>query len=65
MRRMRIMFNPDMLNGLVAIILSFFAPMLAFIPLFFKIPLLIFIYFYIATVRRKELIERRKPEGEG
>ncbi|MVM29115.1 DUF1211 domain-containing protein [Spirosoma sp. HMF4905] len=53
-KRYRIMFNLDMLNGLVSIVVSFFAPVTAFVLLFFKIPLMLFVYFYIASIRRKQ-----------
>src|ERR1700740_932781 len=43
-RRMRIMFNLEMVNGIVSIIVSFFSPTVAFILLFFKIPLIVFAY---------------------
>ena len=59
-RRMRIMFNLDMLNGIVSISLSFFSPVLAFILLFFKIPLFVFASLYIAAQRRKEMGHKKK-----
>ena len=52
-KRYKIMFNLDMLNGLISLIICFFAPFAAFILLFFKIPLLLFASFYIASLRRK------------
>ncbi|WP_169630221.1 TMEM175 family protein [Flavobacterium humi] len=57
-KRYQVMFNLDMLNGLVSVIVCFFAPLTAFILLFFKIPLLIFASFYIASKRRKEKKKR-------
>ncbi len=53
-RRMKVMFNLDMLNGIVSIIVSFFAPAIAFVLLFFKIPLFVFASFYIASQKRKQ-----------
>jgi uncharacterized membrane protein len=53
-KRFRVMFNLDMLNGLTAIAVSFFAPVTAFVLLFFKIPLIMFASFYIASLRRKQ-----------
>lgn len=50
--RFRIMFNLDMLNGLISIVLSFWKPTLAFCFLFFKIPIFIFGAFYIARLRK-------------
>ncbi|GAB3517520.1 TMEM175 family protein [Emticicia fontis] len=54
-RRFRIMFNLDMLNGLIALIVSFFAPMVAFILLYVKLPVMVFGTIYIASLRRKGL----------
>jgi uncharacterized membrane protein len=50
--RFRIMFNLDMLNGLIAIVVAFFAPVTAFVLLFFKIPLMVYLSFYLGSVRR-------------
>lgn len=65
-RRFRIMFNLDMLNGLIAIVVSFFAPMVAFVLLYIKLPVMIFGTFYIASLRRKELgkDDRRRREAK-
>jgi uncharacterized membrane protein len=52
-QRFNVVFNLDMLNGLVAIGVSFFAPVVAFILLYFKIPLMLFSFFYLASLRRK------------
>lgn len=62
-RRMRIMFNLDMINGLIAVGLSFFYPKLSFILLFFKVPLFLIAMFYIAYLRRKEGPPIRKGRG--
>jgi uncharacterized membrane protein len=53
LKRMQLMFNLDMLNGLVAVIVCLFHPVAAFMLLFFKIPLFIFASFYIAAQHRK------------
>lgn len=58
-KRFRVMFNLDMLNALVAIAVSFFAPVTAFILLFFKLPLFLFGTFYIASERRKEILNKK------
>lgn len=50
--RFRIMLNLDMLNGFVAIIISFLYPKAAFFILFFKIPIFIFMIFYTGYRRR-------------
>ncbi|MEI9958456.1 MAG: hypothetical protein WDM90_19610 [Ferruginibacter sp.] len=54
-KRFRIMFNLDMLNGLICIILSFFVPKIAFFFLFFKVPILFFMTIYITNERRKDM----------
>jgi uncharacterized membrane protein len=46
-RRFRLIFNLDMINGLVCVILSFFLPTLAFVFLFFKLPMFLFATFYM------------------
>jgi uncharacterized membrane protein len=63
-KRLEVMFNLDMLNGIVAIIVSFISPVLAFILLFFKIPLFIFASFYIAAQKRKGNMGKRSPNKE-
>ncbi len=54
-KRFRLMFNLDMLNGLVCLALSFFVPKITFFLLFFKIPVLFFATIYLARQRKKEL----------
>ena len=51
--RLRLTFNLDMINSLVCVILSFFRPTLAFIFLFFKLPMFLFAAFYLAGKRKK------------
>jgi uncharacterized membrane protein len=53
LKRYQIMFNLDMVNGLVCVILSFFVPKIAFFLLFFKVPVLFFATIYIVNQRRK------------
>ena len=53
-QRIDVMFTLDLLNGIVAVIVSFFSPVIAFILLFFKIPLFIAASFYITAQRRKK-----------
>jgi uncharacterized membrane protein len=55
-RRFRIIFNLDMINSLVCVILSFFFPTLAFIFLFFKLPMFLFATFYFVGERRKRYL---------
>lgn len=62
LRRIDVMFNLDMLNGVVAMIVSFFSPVIAFILLFFKIPLFVFAWFYIAAQRRKDKVVKHVTE---
>lgn len=58
-RRFRIMFNFDMVNGLLCIILSFFVPKIAFFLLFFKVPVFFLATIYIASQKRKEMEAQR------
>ncbi|MGC4039776.1 MAG: TMEM175 family protein [Flavobacterium sp.] len=60
--RFRIMFNLDMINALICVILSFFMPKLAFFLLFFKLPVFAFVTIYIGNQRRKEVSEKRKQK---
>jgi len=53
-RWLRLTFNLDMINGLICVILSFFFPKLAFIFLFFKLPMYLFATFYLAGKRKKD-----------
>lgn len=62
--RFRLMFNLDMINALICVILSFFMPKLAFFFLFFKVPLLVFVTIYIGNEKRKKVKERKKGEGK-
>ncbi len=52
---LRQMLNLDMLNALIAVIVSFFMPKTAFVLLFFKLPLFIIVAFIIAGRRRRAL----------
>lgn len=53
--RINLMVNLDMINALVAIVLSFFMPKTAFFLLFFKVPVFIVATFYVARQRRLDL----------
>jgi len=53
--RYRVMFNFDMANGLLCVILSFFVPKITFFLLFFKVPVIFFATIYIGNQRRKEV----------
>jgi uncharacterized membrane protein len=57
-RRFRLTFNLDMINSLVCVILAFFLPILAFIFLFFKLPMFVFASFYLAGERKKRLLQK-------
>lgn len=59
-RRFRIMFNFDIVNGMLCVLLSFFVPKIAFFLLFFKIPTIFFAGIYIASLRRKDVIAKKK-----
>jgi len=59
--RLRLMLNLDMINGLIALVVSFFYPKTAFFLLFFKLPIFVMAAFYIGAKRRKELHSHRNP----
>ncbi|MGK4568224.1 TMEM175 family protein [Flavobacterium sp. 3HN19-14] len=59
--RYRVYCNLDMINGLLAIGLSFFNPMLAFIFLFTKLPMIVLAKFYYKYKARKNFKENKKP----
>lgn len=61
-KRFRIMFNLDIVNGLICIVLSFFMPKIAFFFLFFKIPVLFFMTLYIARQRSKEVAAKKEKK---
>jgi uncharacterized membrane protein len=54
--RFRLIFNLDMINSLVCVILSFFYPTLGFVFLFFKLPMFLFATFYLAGKGKKHFI---------
>ena len=53
----RLTFNLDMINSLLCVILSFFFPILAFVFLFFKLPMFLFGTFYLARRRKRTVKE--------
>lgn len=57
MNRINLFLNLDIVNALIALVVSFFAPITAFILLFFKIPLMLTAFVYMASVRRKHADE--------
>jgi uncharacterized membrane protein len=59
-KRIDVMFTLQLLNGIVAMIVSFYYPVAAFILLFFKIPLFIVASFYIASAKRKAKVNENK-----
>jgi uncharacterized membrane protein len=61
-KHFRMMFNFDMVNGLLCMILSFFVPTIAFFLLFFKIPVLFFATIYIANQRSKDIKAQREKK---
>ena len=52
--RFRVMFNFEIANGLICVLLSFFLPKLSFFLLFFKVPVLIFASVYFSRQRTKK-----------
>lgn len=63
-RRFRLTFNLDMINSLVCVILSFFFPILAFVFLFFKLPMFVFATFYLAGERKKHFAPSSRTAGD-
>ena len=61
--RLRLTFNLDMINSLVCVILSFFLPTLAFIFLFFKLPMFLFAAFYLTGKRKKHFMPSSKTDS--
>jgi uncharacterized membrane protein len=55
--RFRLMYNLDMINSLVSVILSFFLPTLAFIFLFFKLPLFLIVAFIRPGKRKNKHVD--------
>lgn len=55
-RRYAVMCNLDMINGAIAVALSFYYPTLAFLLLFTKVPLFLIAALYILKERRKEIL---------
>ena len=53
--RFRLVFNLDMINSLICVVLSFFFPTLAFVFLFFKLPMFLFGTFYLVGKRKKAI----------
>ncbi len=63
-KQFQLMFFLDLANGTIAMVLSFFFPILAFVLLFFKLPILIFMTFYMATLRKKGIPILRERNEE-
>jgi uncharacterized membrane protein len=61
-RRFRLIFNLDMINSLISVILSFFLPTLAFIFLFFKLPMYVFATFYLTGKRKRDFLPEHHPK---
>lgn len=62
--RFRLLFNLDMINSLVSVILSFFFPTLALIFLFFKLPMFLFAIFYLGGKRKKRFMPLSKTDTD-
>lgn len=62
--RFRLTFNLDMINSLISVILSFFFPILAFVFLFFKLPMFLFGTFYMTGKRRRRFISSSKTDSD-
>ncbi len=50
--RIRAFCNLDMINGIVAIIISFFSPLIAFIALFTKLPMIVAATIYYRRIKK-------------
>lgn len=61
-KRLKLMLNLDMINGLIAVVVSLFFPKTAFFLLFFKIPIFVMAAFYIGLNKRKEMHGRKNSE---
>jgi uncharacterized membrane protein len=57
--RFRLTFNLDMVNSLICVVLSFFFPTMAFIFLFFKLPIFLYVVFYYGGKRRRAAAGRQ------
>jgi len=57
LQQIDVMFTLNLSNGIVAIIVSFFSPLVAFIILFFQIPLLVVASLYTAAKKRKSNVK--------
>jgi len=63
-KRFRVMFNLDLINGLLCVLLSFVIPTIAFFLLFFKVPVIFFATIYIAWQRNKAVQEGKEIPGK-
>ncbi len=63
-KRFQTMCNLDMVNGFIAVILSFFFPVLAFILLFTKVPIFVIGTLYIARQKRKVMSDKKATPPE-
>lgn len=63
-RHIRKMLNLDMINGLIAIAVSFFMPKLAFFLLFFKLPLLVVAAFLWPKRRKLREAANKKEQDD-
>jgi TMEM175 potassium channel family protein len=63
-RRFRLSFNLDMINSLICVVLSFFFPTIAFIFLFFKLPMFLFAAFYLTGKRKQQFMPDVRKEGK-
>jgi uncharacterized membrane protein len=62
--RFRLIFNLDMINSLVSVILSFFFPVLAFIFLFFKLPMFLVGIFFMTGKRKSRFMYSSKKDAD-
>ena len=60
----RLIYNLDMINTVVSVILSFFFPIIAFVVLFFKLPMFLFGTFYMTGKRRSRFLPSGKANTD-
>lgn len=63
MSRINLFVNLAIVNALIELVLSFVAPVTAFVLLFFKIPLMLMALIYLASLRRRMAV-KLQPESD-
>ena len=63
-KRIRLYCNLDMVNSIIAVVVSFFSPVIAFILLLTKIPMFIFMGFYFRSWRQTAVQDGMETKTE-